>query len=277
MDAIARLIYFGASSELLVAVATISVVTLAVGLRYRVFLWSVVRSIEWVSNSVGRFVAWGLLVMVLQQALIVFLQRIFRISEISIGPLGLSLTRDVGWFAEELRLYNAAAVALCAAYTFVQGGHVRVDLFYARFGFRGRRVIDMLGSLFFVLPFMGFVWWFGWYFMWRHLLTPKVAATDTFDSLMRKAQLMRWNVETISFSPAGFDGFFLFKILLVLFAAMMFVQGLGYFYRNLLELIEGPSSANRFADLEGTTEDDAAQGARETAARDASGTGGSAS
>ena len=266
MEQIARLIYYGGSFEFLATVAALVFVALAVGLRFRGFLWGVVRWIEVGNNALGRFFAWGLLIMVIQQVAIVMIQRIFRSSDITIGPLGYAFTRDISWYAEELRLYNAAAISLCAAYTFIRGGHVRVDLFYARFGFYGRHIIDMLGSLFFVMPFMATVWWFGWYFMWRHLLTPKVAATDTFASLLRKSQLMKWNVETIGFSPSGFDGFFLFKVLLVLFAASMFIQGVAFFYRNFLEIIEGPEPASSYVVQERTTEGDAAVAAKEVVA-----------
>jgi len=63
---------------------------------------------------------------------------------------------------------------------------------------------------------------------------------------------MRWNVETISFSPNGFDAYFLFKVLLVLFAGLMFLQGIAFFYRSLLEYLEGPESENRYRDLDDT-------------------------
>ncbi len=264
MEPIARLIYYGASPELLIVITVVAVGLLVYGLRRRDTLWAVVRGVEAVSNALGRIAAWGLLIMVIQQAVIVLIQRVFRSADITFGPLGYAFARDISWYAEELRLYNAAAIALCAAYTFVQGGHVRVDLFYARASFRGRRIIDMFGSLFFVLPFMAFVWWFGWYFMWRHLVTPKVAVNDTLESLLRKSQLMKWNVETIGFSPSGFDGFFLFKILIVLFAGTMFIQGLAFFYRNLLEFLEGPESEGKFTDREGTTEEEAAEHIAET-------------
>ena len=155
--------------------------------------------------------------MVIQQVMIVSLQRVFRVSEITIGPFGYVFTKDLSWFAEELKLYNAMIVTLCAAYTFVQGGHVRVDLVYSAVKYRTKRVIDMAASLFFVLPFMTIVWMFGWYFLWRHLVTPKVSVTDKLEILMRKAKIMKWNVETIGFSPNGFDGYFLFKVLLVAF------------------------------------------------------------
>lgn len=246
--ALVRFIYYGASSEFLfVVLVTIIIVTL-VGLWRRMFLWWVVRFLEGFSNGVGRLFAWAGLIMVLQQIVIVFLQRIFRVSEISVGPFGYVVTKDLSWYAEELKLYNAIIVCLCCAYTFVQGGHVRVDLVYAGVRFRAKRVIDMLGSLFFILPVMSVIWMYGWFFLWRHLVTPKISASDKLELLERKSRLLKWNVETIGFSPNGFDGYFLFKILLVGFAGMMFVQGVAFFYRSLLEFLEGEQSEGRFHD-----------------------------
>jgi len=246
----ARFIYYGASHELLFAILDIFLVITVIGIFRRSWLWGVVRGIEFFSNSVGRLFAWAGLLMVLQQIIIVFLQRIFRVPDISIGPFGYIFTKDISWFAEELKLYNAMIVALCAAYTFAQGGHVRVDLFYAKMRHRGKRITDMFGSLFFILPLMSMMWLFNWFFLWRSLVTPKVSASDKLDLLLRKAQLLKWNVETIGFSPNGFNGYFLFKILMVSFAGMMFLHGLSYFWRSLLEYIEGPDSADKYVDMD---------------------------
>ena len=57
------------------------------------------------------------------------------------------LSKDVSWWSEELKLYNAMIVCLCATYTFVQGGHVRVDLVYSVVSYRTKRIIDMVGSM----------------------------------------------------------------------------------------------------------------------------------
>ena len=44
---------------------------------------------------------------------------------------------------------------------------------------------------------------------------------------------MRWNVETIGFSPNGFTAYFLFKVLLVTFTALMiFIHAVAFFYRS---------------------------------------------
>ncbi|MCF6304910.1 MAG: C4-dicarboxylate ABC transporter permease [Rhodobacteraceae bacterium] len=247
-EAVIRFIYYGASIEFLFVVIDLFLVITVIGLFKRKFLWLVVRIIEGFSNGIGRFFAWAGLIMVLQQVMIVFLQRIFRVSEISIGPFGAVFTKDLSWFGEELKLYNAMVVALVCAYTFVQGGHVRVDLFYSRVSFRFKRGIDMFGSLFFIMPTMFLIWLYGWFFMWRHLVTPKFSASESLEKMMRKASFLKENIETIGFSPNGFNAYFLFKVLLVSFALMMIVQGIGFFYRSMLEMIEGPESEGKHLD-----------------------------
>ena len=200
------------------------------------------------ATSVGRFFAGAGLLMVLQQIVIVFMQRIVTVPEISL-IYGVSwLTFDVSWWAEELKLYNAMIVCMCATYTFVQGGHVRVDLVYSAISHRAKRVIDMLGSLLFMMPVAVLTWMYGWFFMWRHLVTPKVSASDKVEILMKKARILKWNVETIGFSPNGFNAYFLFKVLLICFAGMVFLQSIAFFYRSYLEFKEGAGSAGKYLD-----------------------------
>lgn len=246
--AMVKFIYYGGSQEFFFVVITFFLILLAIGIWRREFLWGVVRVIEGFGNMTGRFFAWAALAMVLQQIMIVFLQRIFLRANINVSPFGYGLTKDISWWAEELKFYNALIVALCCAYTFVQGGHVRVDLFYAGMRFRAKKIVDMFGSIFFILPTMTLIWMYGWFFLWRHLVTPKISATDKLDLLERKARILKWNVETIGFSPNGFDGYFLFKILLVSFAGMIFLAGIGFFFRALLEFIEGPESEGKYLD-----------------------------
>lgn len=258
-----RFIYYGGSSEFFFAVLAFFLTILVIGLVFRRFLWGVVIFLEGFANATGRLFAWACLLMVLQQVMIIFLQRVFRVSEISFGPFGYSFGRDLSWWSEELKLYNAMIVALCCAYTFVQGGHVRVDLIYAGLSHRAKRVMDMIGCMIFMLPAMTLIWLFGWYFLWRHLVNPPVSASDTLERLLLKARAMRWSVETIAFSPNGFDAYFLFKVLMVAFAGMMFVQAWAFFYRSLLEFLEGEASEGKHLDRD-TLGDDIAMHAAET-------------
>jgi hypothetical protein len=79
-------------------------------------------------------------------------------------------------------------------------------------------------------------------------VVPKPSASESLDRLLNKARALRWNVETFGFSPSGFNGYFLFKILLCAFCLMVFLQALAVIYRSWLELREGPESENKYLD-----------------------------
>jgi TRAP-type mannitol/chloroaromatic compound transport system permease small subunit len=245
--AIMRFVYYGGSKEFFFVVFTTFLVVTAIGMWKRNFLWAIVRGLEGFANTTGRFFAWAGLLMVLQQVIIVFMQRIFTRPDIVFG-FGVPLQFDISWYAEELKFYNALVVALCASYTFEQGGHVRVDLVYSGVKYRTKKMIDMIGSLIFMLPAATLIWLYGWFFMWRHLIVPKPSASDSLERLVAKSRALRWNVETIGFSPNGFSGYFLFKILLVAFAGMIFLHGIAFFYRSYLEWKEGPESEGKYLD-----------------------------
>jgi TRAP-type C4-dicarboxylate transport system permease small subunit len=134
------------------------------------------------------------------------------------------------------------------AWTFIQGGHVRVDLVYSAVSHRTKRAIDMFGSLVFMATSLVLIWLYAWYFFWRSMVTPATSASDPLDRTLMKARAVRWNVETIGFSPNGFDAYFLFKVLILLFTATALVQAFLFFWRSLLEYREGEISAGRYLD-----------------------------
>ncbi len=247
-ESVMRFVYYGASKELFYVVLLVFLaLSGAVGYSRR-FGWGLVRGAEFGLNWLGRIAAWAGLLMVLQQVAIIFLQRVFRVSEISLGPFGAVFTKELSWYSEELKLYNAIIVCLCVAWTFIQGGHVRVDLVYSAVGHRTKRIIDMAGSIVFMMPALVLIWLYSWFFLWRSLMTPATSPTDTLERLLMKAQAMRWNVETVGFSPNGFNAYFLFKILILLFVATSFLQACVFFWRSWLELREGEMSAGRYLD-----------------------------
>lgn len=244
-EALMRFIYYGASVEFFFVVLVIFLIVSIIGFVNNRFMWGCVRGLEGFANVVGRVAAWAGLLMVLQQIVIIFMQRVFAVSQIGIG-FGSTFTKDVSWWSEELKFYNAIIVCLCATYTFVQGGHVRVDLVYSAISYRAKRVVDMVGSLVFMVPATIVIWLYGWFFLWRHLVVPNPAASDTLDRLLTKARALRWNIETVGFSPNGFNAYFLFKLLLVIFALMILLQAVAFFFRSYLEWKEGEESEGKY-------------------------------
>lgn len=255
-EAVMRFIYYGGSVEFFFVVFTFFLVLTIVGFWKNEVMWASVRVLESIGNTVGRVAAWAGLIMVLQQIFIIFVQRIFAAAELSFG-FGVPLSKDISWWSEELKLYNAIIVCLCVAYTFIQGGHVRVDLVYSAVKYSTKKLIDMFGALVFMIPATVLTWMYGWYFLWRHLVVPKPSASDQLDQLLNKSRAFRWNVETIGFSPNGFNGYFLFKILLILFCALVFLQAMAFFYRSYLEWKEGPESEGKYLDRDVLGDEDA--------------------
>lgn len=256
-EAIARFVYYGGSVEFFFVVFTFFLVLTVIGIFRKSFMWAMVRGLEGFANGIGRFFAWFGLLMVLQQIVIIFLQRIFRVASVEFGPFapfgypllpGPSFIKDLSWWSEELKLYNAIIVCLCVTYTFVQGGHVRVDLLYANVRFRTKKIIDMFGAVVFMMGSAVLTWLYAWYFMWRSLITPKVSATDKLDQLLMKSKIIKWNVETIAFSPNGFDAYFLFKLLMVGYCGLVFIHAWAFLWRSLAELREGEASAGKYLD-----------------------------
>lgn len=256
-EAIARFVYYGGSVEFFFVVFTFFLVLTVLGLFRQGLLWVLVRGLEGFANGLGRVFAWFGLLMVLQQIVIIFLQRIFRVGSIEFGPFapfgypllpGPSFAKDLSWWSEELKLYNAIIVCLCMTYTFVQGGHVRVDLLYANVRFRTKKVIDMVGAVLFMMASAVLTWLFAWYFMWRSLITPKVSATDKLDQLLMKSKIIKWNIETIAFSPNGFDAYFLFKLLMVAYCGLVFLHAWAFLWRSIAEFREGPEAEGRYLD-----------------------------
>ena len=247
--AIMRFVYYGGSTEFFFVVMLSFIILFIVGIIRPKVMWSSVVLFEGLANYIGRFFAWAGLLMVIQQVLIVIMQRVFTRPDIIIG-LGVPLDFDISWYAEELKLYNALVITMCITYTFVQGGHVRVDLIYAGVSFRVKKIIDMFGSIVFMMPMAVIIWMYAWFFLWRHLIVPKPSASDTIERLLAKSRALRWNVETIGFSPNGFTAYFIFKILLVAFAGLVFLHAWAFLMRSFQEFREGERSENKFKDMD---------------------------
>jgi TRAP-type mannitol/chloroaromatic compound transport system permease small subunit len=103
--------------------------------------WS--RYLEHVSEWTGRVVAWLLLPVVIGTFLIVLLRYAFDLGWI--------------WMQEAVIWMHAAVFMLAAAYTLARDEHVRVDVFYRGFSPARRAIVDILGTVLFLLPMMIFL------------------------------------------------------------------------------------------------------------------------
>jgi len=101
--------------------------------------------IAWFSRSLGFF--WLALLVVFSEFTIVITRFIFSYEQAFMGDL--------------VRFWYAAFFLFASAYTLIEGGHVRVDVLYARLGNRKKAWVNMLGSILLGLPLCWVILYFG--------------------------------------------------------------------------------------------------------------------
>ena len=87
-------------------------------------LAAIAAAIDRLTAAVGRAVTWCLLAMVLVQVTVVLMRYVLGVGSI--------------WLQETVIYAHAALFLLAAAWTLKEGGHVRVDVFYAHASPRAR-------------------------------------------------------------------------------------------------------------------------------------------
>ncbi len=101
------------------------------------------RWLDGLTEGVGRAIAWLIIVMMLLQFAIVAMRYVFGTNSIVMQ--------------ESVMYMHAAVFMLGAAWTLKHDGHVRVDIFYRKLSSRARAWIDLLGTLFLLIPVSLFI------------------------------------------------------------------------------------------------------------------------
>ena len=102
---------------------------------------------------------------------------------------------------------------LGSAYVLKHGGHVRVDLFYANYTPRRKALVDLLGTLLFLLPFCVLLIYFSW---------PVVQTA--------------FKIREMSPDPGGLPRYPL-KAFLIVSPVLLFIQGISEAIKNLAVLV----------------------------------------
>jgi TRAP-type mannitol/chloroaromatic compound transport system permease small subunit len=159
--------------------------------------------IDRVTAGVGRLAIWCSLYIVIAEFAVVAMRY----------ALGLGSIR----LQESVIYAHAALFMLAAAWTLQVEGHVRVDIFYIRAAPRTRALVDLLGAVFFLLPFA--------------IALMLVALPYVERS---------WSVLEGSPQPSGLPFVYLLKTLIPLFAVLLGLQGLAQAIRAALALSGSP-------------------------------------
>jgi TRAP-type mannitol/chloroaromatic compound transport system permease small subunit len=158
-----------------------------------------VRAVDALNGIIGRATAWLVLAVVVICFGVVLARYGFDWGDIR-------LQESYVWL-------HAVIFMIGAGYTLREDGHVRVDVIYANLSLRGKAIVNLIGTLLFLVPWLLVILYFGWPFI----------STS-------------WRILEPSAEPGGLPGYFILKSVIMVFAGLMLVQGLAGAARSILVL-----------------------------------------
>jgi len=154
------------------------------------------------NGFIGRTVCWALVPVTLVAFAVVAMR--------------YALGTGFPWLQESYIWMHGAAVLLAASWVLKEGGHVRVDLFYKRASAKVKAWLDMIGVLFFLMPMMGFLFW------WSLPLVQR-----------------SWRLMERSPTADGLQFVYIMKTIVPVFCVLMMLQGLAMLLRCVVTIARG--------------------------------------
>lgn len=171
-------------------------------------LAALARAIDRLNHAVGRVALWLAIAMVLIQFAVVLLRYVFG--------LGFILLQ------EAVIYLHAVLFLLGASYALLHDGHVRVDILYRRASARRRALINLVGTLVFLMP---------------------VCVVIGLTSLPYVE--VSWGALEGSKETSGIPGVFVLKSFILVFVVLVGLQGVSLVLKNLLFLLGRPAPLGR--------------------------------
>jgi len=162
-------------------------------------LTSFADRIDRLTAAIGRTAAWLVLAVVLLQFALVVARYLFGLGSV--------------WLTETVIYAHAGVFMLAAAWTLRLGGHVRVDILYANASARTKALVDLVGAVLLLLPFM----------LVLFALSVPYAARS-------------WAIFEHSQEASGLPLVFVLKTLIPLFASLMALQAISQAIRTIIAL-----------------------------------------
>lgn len=184
------------------------------------------KAVDALNSFIGRYVIWLILASTVISAVNAVVRKAFN--------LGSNALLEVQWYL------FAASFLITAAYTLLQGEHVKIDVIYSRFSKRTQMWIDVFGFACFLTPVCAALLWYGIPFFLKGFHSGEMSGNA--------GGLVRWPVYALI--PIGFS-LLLLQGWSELIKRVAFLQG----------LIEDPTAKK----VEKTAEEELAEAIRQLA------------
>lgn len=164
------------------------------------------NAIDGLNRFIGKYIIWAILASTVISAVNAVIRKAFNV--------GSNAFLEIQWYL------FAATFLLCAAFTLLNGEHVKIDVLYSRWSKRAQTWIDVFGFTCFLLPFSAAIVWFSLPFFLNGYQSGEISPNA--------GGLIRWPVYALM--PLGFS--------------LLFLQGTSELIKRLaflMGLIEDPT------------------------------------
>jgi len=153
------------------------------------------KLLQWLPRKIGKVIAILCFLLVIDIFVVVVLRYLFDTPSVMLQEAGM-------WM-------HSIIFMLGAAYTFSYDEHVRVDIFYGGNSPRYKAWVDILGSVFLLLPLCGYLFINSWQYV-----------------------LSSWNISETSAEVGGLPALYILKSLLLILPLLLSLQALATILKN---------------------------------------------
>ena len=158
-------------------------------------------TISYINKIAGFICAILVVLMSLNVFLVVVLRYLFGISFI--------------WMQETYVWMHAYIFMLGAGYTYLNDDHVRIDIIYRSSSKFYKALVDSIGIIFLLFPFLYIIWNYSYPFVYKS-----------------------WQMNEISREAGGLSMLYLLKLAILLFVVLLSIQAIAKIINNFINIIK---------------------------------------
>ena len=158
-------------------------------------------TISYINKIAGFICAILVVLMSLNVFLVVVLRYLFGISFI--------------WMQETYVWMHAYIFMLGAGFTYLNDDHVRIDIIYRSSSKLYKALVDSIGIIFLLLPFLYIIWNFSYPFVYKS-----------------------WQMNEISREAGGLSMLYLLKLAILIFVILLSIQAIAKIINNFINIIQ---------------------------------------
>ena len=150
-----------------------------------------------INRYTGYLCAFLVVLMTVNVFIVVFLRYLFGISFI--------------WFQETYVWMHAYIFMAGAGFTYLNDAHVRIDIIYRSSSKVYKAIVDLVGNIFLLMPFLYIIWSYSFPFVYKS-----------------------FQINEVSREAGGLPMLFLLKAAILIFAFLLFIQALSKLINNFI-------------------------------------------